>query len=76
MHSPLKDPRTRYPGQSLSEQIDGITEETRDELLSPFLFWLVATISWIYYFTPVKLSPWVFTFFALVATCGKEAAPA
>ncbi len=68
MHSPLKDPRTRYPGQSLSEQIDGLMEEIREALLSPFLFWLVAIISWIYSLTPAKPSPWAFTFFALIAT--------
>jgi hypothetical protein len=50
------------------EQVDGIKEETRAEILSPFLFWLVAIISWIYSLTPAKPSPWAFTFFALVAT--------
>lgn len=68
MHSPLKDPKTRYPGQSLSEQIEGITGETHDALLSPFLFWLVAIIAWVYHFTPGKPNPWAFTVFALAAT--------
>jgi hypothetical protein len=68
MHSPLKDPKTRYPGQSLSEQIEGIAGETHDALLSPFLFWLVAIIAWVYHFTPGKPNPWAFTVFALAAT--------
>jgi len=35
MHSPLKDPRTRYPGQSLSEQIRDISEDLTSELVVP-----------------------------------------
>jgi len=68
MHSPLKDPRTRYPGQSLSEQVNDITETLREELLSPFLFFLLAMVSWIYYYTPTKPNPWIYTIFFLIAT--------
>jgi len=35
VHSPLKDPRTRYPGQSLSEQIRDIAEDQTSELVVP-----------------------------------------
>lgn len=35
MHSPLKDPRTRYPGQSLLWQIRDIAEDQTPELVVP-----------------------------------------
>lgn len=68
MHSPLKDPRTRYPGQSLSEQIRAITDSQMEEALTPLLFWAAAGFAWIYYFVPGKPNPWVFTVLALLAT--------
>lgn len=68
MHSPLKDPRTRYPGQSLSEQISDLTEAAKDEIIAPAMFWMVAMIAWLYYYTPIKPNPFVYTMFALIAT--------
>jgi len=46
MHSPLKDPRTRYPGQSLSEQIRDISEDQSSELVVPFMLMLVVAFAW------------------------------
>ena len=68
MHSPLKDPRTRLPGQSLSEQIDDIHDDISSELISPALFWAVAIVTWGYHYTPGKPNPWFFTLAALVAS--------
>lgn len=68
MHSPLKDPRTRYPGQSLSEQLEGIRSDQVDAIIFPALFWALAMFSWIYHLLPGKPMPWFFTFVALIVT--------
>ena len=68
MHSPLKDPRTRYPGQSLSEQINDITDTQQDEILVPLLLWLVTGLTWLYHFSPTIPNPWIFAFLAFVFT--------
>jgi len=68
MHSPLKDPRTRYPGQSLSEQISDISLDQSAEILMPALVWLIAMLEWLRYSIPAKPSPWLWTFMALIAT--------
>jgi len=68
MHSPLKDPRTRYPGQSLSEQLRDIREDQLAELIVPFLCVAIAALAWWWYFLPNKPNPWVITVIALLAS--------
>lgn len=68
MHSPLKDPRTRYPGQSLSERLNDIREGQLSELIVPFLSVVIIIFAWWVYFLPSKPNPWVITVVALLVS--------
>lgn len=68
MHSPLKDPRTRLPGQSLSEQIDALYDNLYEASLVPAILGGIAISSWIAYYSPQKTRPWIHTILALLAT--------
>ncbi len=68
MHSPLKDPRTRYPGQSLSEQIRDISEDQTSELVVPFMLMPVVAFAWTQQFWPNLLKPWMITLIAVAAS--------
>lgn len=67
MHSPLKDHRTRYPGQSLSEQISTIIDDQTAELIFPMLLLAVAAIEWIHYYISPAPHPVIYTVMALIA---------
>ncbi|OGR43867.1 MAG: hypothetical protein A2X35_09155 [Elusimicrobia bacterium GWA2_61_42] len=68
MHSPLKDPRTRYPGQSLSEQIRDISEDQSSELVVPFMLVPVVAFAWTQQFWPNLIKPWMITLIAVAAS--------
>lgn len=68
MHSPLKDPRTRYAGQSLSEQIRDIYEDQLAELVAPFMLMPVVAFAWAQQFWPNLLKPWMITLIAVLAS--------
>ncbi len=68
MHSPLKDPRTRYPGQSLSEQIRDIYEDQTSELVVPFMLMPVVAFAWTQQFWFNLIKPWMITLIALLAS--------
>ena len=68
MHSPLKDPGTRYPGQSLSEQIRDISEDQSSELVVPFMLMPVVAFAWTQQFWPNLIKPWMITLIAVVAS--------
>lgn len=68
MHSPLMDPRTRYAGQSLSEQLRDIREDQLSELIVPFLCGTIVVFAWWYHSLPVKPHPWILTIIAVLAS--------
>lgn len=68
MHSPLRDPRTRFAGQSLAEMITVVQDDISTELVSPFLLWGIAIFTLVYAFVPGKPNPWIFVVIALGAT--------
>jgi hypothetical protein len=65
--SPLKDKPLRNPGESVDEQLQ---DRIYDELTAPLLIALVvlvtASIEWIRYAFSIPLSPWAYSFAALL----------